>query len=472
MGRADFQGCRWGLTFRPLGSDKAVFALNSDQLFIPGSTYKIFPGATVFSAFGAGHRFRTRIFRTGPIIKGVVKGDLIVVASGDLLMGGRIQRDGSLALPDLDHTFSEGNPLPGDPLRTLKDLARRVKARGVRRVEGRIRVDASLFREGEEDLFDNGIHIPVTPMMLNDNVVDVTVTPGPRAGATAGLRLSPDVGYVRITNEVVTVAEGATARPLRFVDDVAAADGTRRVRLTGDIPVTTRQRFVPYHVRGPARFAEMAFAMALADAGITAEAGRSRPGKARHLLAEYVSPPMSEQVKPMLKVSSNVHTLHFPYLTGGIAEGDTEHPERRGEQLQAELLRKAGLRGDLPDQARGLYTPDFFVAFLEYVSRRRYFSPFVHALPILGRDGSLQEVQPDASAAGHVFAKTGTAGTMNPATGKPVLSKGLAGYIRLPGGRWLGFAEFVEKPEAPFTWQYAAGDVLGEIAAVVYEELS
>ena len=36
-------------------------------------------------------------------------------------------------------------------------------------------------------------------------------------------------------------------------------------------------------------------------------------------VAELVSPPLSDEVKPMLKLSSNPQTLHFPYLVGAIA---------------------------------------------------------------------------------------------------------------------------------------------------------
>jgi D-alanyl-D-alanine carboxypeptidase/D-alanyl-D-alanine-endopeptidase (penicillin-binding protein 4) len=37
-------------------------------------------------------------------------------------------------------------PLPGDPLRTVRDIATEVAARGVTRIDGRVLVDVSLFR--------------------------------------------------------------------------------------------------------------------------------------------------------------------------------------------------------------------------------------------------------------------------------------------------------------------------------------
>jgi hypothetical protein len=61
---------------------------------------------------------------------------------------------------------------------------------GIRRIEGSILVDASLFREARDT--GGGVEITVSPMMINDNLVDVTVTPGRREGEPAKLHISPE----------------------------------------------------------------------------------------------------------------------------------------------------------------------------------------------------------------------------------------------------------------------------------------
>ncbi|WP_246267177.1 D-alanyl-D-alanine carboxypeptidase/D-alanyl-D-alanine-endopeptidase [Nonomuraea typhae] len=448
IGRPVFRGARWGMAFRALESGASLYAMNSEQLFISASAFKIFPAGTAFSALGAGHRFRTRVCRTGPVARGVLKGDLILVAGGDLLLGGRIQRDGRLALPDPDHTYN-GQPLPGDPLRTLRELARRVAGRGLRRVEGRVLVDASLFREGRESVANGGMLVPVSPIMVNDNIVDVSVKPGARAGDPGVLRPSPDLE--RIVNEVVTTQQAT--RPLRFT-----ADG----RLTGDIALGGPERFVPYYVPSPVSFAEAAFTTALRDSGVSVGNLALPPGGPRTQLAEHLSPPLSEQVKPMLKVSSNLHTVTFPYLVGAVAGRDPDDAKAKGRELQRELFRQAGLDPDPPGAAEGRHTADFFVGFLAHMRRQPYFSPFRRALPTMGRDGTLADVQVNSPAAGRVHAKTGTAGTAE------LIAKTLAGYIRLPDS-WIAFAALMEQ-EAGFELLPVAGEALGEIATAVYEE--
>lgn len=468
LGRPELAGARWGMRFQVRGGGEPVFAMNPEQRFVAASAIKVFLAGTAFSALGPGHRFRTRVYRTGPVTRRVLSGHLVLVAGGDLLLGPRIQPDGRIALPHPDHTYGAATgPIPGDPLRQLRDLARQVAHRGVRHVEGRVLVDASLFRQGQEEIANGFTSIPVSPMMLNDNVIDVVVTPGDRAGAPARLLVSPQTSYVELVNGATTIPPGAAPRPLTFT-----TDGPNTVRLTGDVPLGAPPVLRPYHVPDPVRFAEIAFAQALRDEGIsvtgdalsTADLRRAP----RHRLAEHVSPPLSEQVKVMLKLSSNVHTVYFPYLVGTIAGRDPDTAKATGDRFQRTLFERAGLDPD--DPARGGHTSDFFVQFLEHMARQRYFSDYRHAMAIMGRDGTLADVGARSPAAGRVYAKTGTGGTSTR------LHKAMVGYIVLPDARLVVFAELMDKAvgsvEEAFALQERAGAAQADIVTAVYESLT
>ena len=92
---------------------------------------------------------------------------------------------------------------------------------------------------------------------------------------------------------------------------------------------------------------------------------------------------------------------------------------------------------------------------------------------MLGRDGTLWNIQVNSPAAGHVFAKTGTFNAYDNLNRKLMLTgKGLAGYTTTPEGRRLAFAIYVNRvslpaddPEAP---QKVVGQAVGEIAAAIY----
>ncbi|OLF10851.1 D-alanyl-D-alanine carboxypeptidase/D-alanyl-D-alanine-endopeptidase [Actinophytocola xanthii] len=466
--RPEFAESSWGMRFQVLGGAEPVHAVNPEQRFVAASTVKVFIGGSAFAALGAGHRFRTTVHRTGPVIRGVLRGHLVLVAGGDLLLGPRTRPDGSLALPYPDHSYGNATePVPGDPLRQLRHLARQTARRGIRRVEGRVVVDASLFRQGTEEIANGFTPIPVSPIMLNDNIVDVVVTPGARPGDPAVSRVSPETAYVRVVNEVVTVT--TPTRSPAFGPPTPGPDGTHTVRLSGEVAVGATPVLLPYYVPDPVRFAEVAFAKTLHEEGIEV-ANRSSTSDVAHRVrvAEHVSPPLADQVKVMLKLSSNVHTVYFPYLVGAIAGADPVTAEATGERYQRALIEQAGLDPD--DPANGGHTPDFFVGFLSHLARQPYFTAYREALPILGRDGTLADVVPDSPAAGRVFAKTGTG------VSRTRVHKAMTGYLVLPDGTLVVFAEFMNQPVTSHTEamlvQQRAGTAQGEIVTAVYETLA
>ncbi|MFF5219490.1 D-alanyl-D-alanine carboxypeptidase/D-alanyl-D-alanine-endopeptidase [Micromonospora sp. NPDC000442] len=473
--RPVFAGSHWGMAFTAADTGHIVYALRPDELFVAASSFKVFIAGTAFEALGPDRRFHTRVYRTGPVVRGVLRGDLVLVAGGDLLLSGRRRPDGTLDLPDPDPTNLGGVPLP-DPLGEIRHLAGQVVAAGIRRVEGRILVDASLFREAREGIAIGDTKITVSPMMVGDHVVHAVVTPGGGAGAAGVVRASPQTGYVRFVSQVTTVPASGPARPLTFGDDVVSPDGSRTVAVTGDIALGSQPRYVAYFVPNPTRFAGTVLAEALhaLDVPIAGGIEAALAGWRGARVAEHVSPPLSEQVKVMLKVSSNVHTVTFPYLVGAVAGRDSITPKATYEQYRRRLFRAAGLDSDPAGAADGAYTADTFIRFLTHLKRRPYFARYRQALPIMGRDGSLAGNQPNSPAAGHVYAKTGTGGLATP-TGGAMLHKALAGYIELPDRRWLTFAQFMRQ-ETTFETVRAldgqAQEAMAEIATAVYETLA
>jgi D-alanyl-D-alanine carboxypeptidase/D-alanyl-D-alanine-endopeptidase (penicillin-binding protein 4) len=260
---------------------------------------------------------------------------------------------------------------------------------------------------------------------------------------------------------------------LTFTPVSTNPDGTHSVRLTGEVAAGGKSLVRPYFVPDPVRFAEVAFGQALGDAGITVMHATTADAP-RRLLAEHVSPVLAEQAKVMLKLSSNVHTVYFPYLVGAIAGQDPNNAEATGATFQRALFEQAGLNPD--DAANGLYSPDFFVQFLRHMARQRYFSAYYKAMPILGRDGTLTDVTPDSPAAGHVYAKTGTAGGADAGGTNARLYKALAGYLFLPDGRLVVFAEFLEQAVSSvgeaMALQEKAGATQADIVTAVYESLA
>lgn len=91
ISRPEFARANFGIEFYSLDSGKIVYALNPDKMFVPASTTKILTEGTLLAKLGPDYRFHTRIYRSGPVdSKGKLKGDLILVASGDPNLSNRI----------------------------------------------------------------------------------------------------------------------------------------------------------------------------------------------------------------------------------------------------------------------------------------------------------------------------------------------------------------------------------------------
>jgi len=484
--RPEFARANFGIEFYALDTGRVIYALNANKLFVPASTTKLLTEGTLLARLGGDFRFHTRIYRTGPInSRGHLKGDLILVASGDPNLSNRIQPDGTLAFVDNDH--SEGGPaLAGDPLVVIKELVQSVLAKGIRRIDGRVLVDTALFPDGPRE---GGSDAVLSSIIINDNVIDVVATPGPTAGDPVVLRTSPQNSYAHFANQLTTTAVGSKPS----VDDpviVSNPDGTATITLSGSLPVGARPLTLPAPVPSPTRFATTLLQESLREAGIDVapDHSRAQPDSStlahfyteENLVAEHISISLSEDVKVTLKVSQNLHAGIGQYLLGAYVAHDTKNVFKTGFRIEREFLEEARL--DLSGAAQGdgsggdwadLFSPDFMCSYLVYWSKRPDFDELFRALPILGKDGTVAKIQTQSPAAGHVFAKTGTYISDDLLNGKNMLNaKGLAGYVFTRSGRQLAFAAYVnhvQLPADPDAAQAVAGQALGSIAAAAYD---
>jgi D-alanyl-D-alanine carboxypeptidase/D-alanyl-D-alanine-endopeptidase (penicillin-binding protein 4) len=478
--RPEFRHAMFGVKVVALDRDSVLFSLNADKLFVPGSTTKLVTTGTALELLGSDYRFHTRVYRTGPVAKdGTLAGDLVLVASGDPNLSHRIRGD-SLLFVDEDHSYGSDattDLIPGDPLQVLRELATQVRAHGIHRITGTVRVEASLFAGGEREL---GTGVMVSPIVVNDNLVDIVVAAGNRAGDPAAVSVSPDTPYLQVVNRVVTGPADSNSTG-GIAADSLNADGSRTLVLAGRKKPGEHASLITYKLPEPDRFAAAGFRRALDDLGIRTIGERvsgsaTTPGySADQLVAEHVSPPFREAAKVILKVSQNLHASMMPSLLGAVLKGAKD--AQAGFDLEREFLTKAGLDlgGAVQSDGAGgaaLFTPDFMVSFLAFMARQQSAADFERALPILGRDGTLAKISRDAPAAGHVHAKTGTFVSEDLLSrGLVVDGKGLAGYITTRSGRRLAFAVYINRVKLsnPEAIQTLVGQAAGDVATAIYD---
>jgi D-alanyl-D-alanine carboxypeptidase/D-alanyl-D-alanine-endopeptidase (penicillin-binding protein 4) len=477
----DYREAHWGILVVDAEDGRTLYAHDAERLFAPASTTKLYSCAAALDALGADYRFETPVYRRGSVEKGVLHGDLILVASGDLTLGGRTLPDGTMAFTDHDHIYADGGTktglTPTDPLAGLKDLARQVAKAGIRRVTGEILVDDRLFARARGT--GSGPDV-LSPMIVNDNVLDLTVTPADKAGKPASVKMRPETDYVQIDAQVRTVEKGAT--PRLELEQV----GPQRFKLRGQAPLGDKPRVVICPVEDPAGFARALFIDCLRGEGVTVEASPlqapqadlpERDGYGRLVrVARLTSPPLAEALKVTLKVSHNLYASTLPLLLAA------KHGQRTlPEGLRRERKALAGLGVDVDTISFGggagganadAVTPRATVQLLRALAKRPDWPRFRACLPVLGVDGTLADVvTADSPARGKVHAKTGTLYWRDDLNGREVLrSKALAGTMTTPAGRTLYIALFVnDVPLPPGVGPSREGKVLGRLCEIVYQ---
>lgn len=110
---------------------RPIVAHRPDAAVTPASTEKVLTAAAALSALGPDHRYRTKVQAAAEPTGGVVAGDLYLVGGGDPVLA--------------TQGYAERTPQQDRAHTRLEDLADRVVAQGVTRVEGGVVGDDSRY---------------------------------------------------------------------------------------------------------------------------------------------------------------------------------------------------------------------------------------------------------------------------------------------------------------------------------------
>ena len=448
-----YRPSRLGLHVADRQTGETLLDIRGDEWFLAASTTKLFSGAAALDALGPDYRFETPVYRTGPIAAGgTLDGDLILVASGDPTMGGRDTPDGQIAFTPIDHINATAFPelvtlTPQDPLAGLDDLAGQVAAAGIRQISGEVIVDDRLFPTMPKDSY------VLSPIWINDNLIDLTLTPG-QEGDPAALEWRPMTAAYQVEADVRTVAAGEPANVS------VTSPGPGQIAVSGQIPAGKNPVVPTYQVEDPAAFARTLLIEALARAGVTVAASPTGANPVERLpawgsyaeadrVALHRSLPFAENLKLIFKTSHNQHADLLIFLLA-LHNGKTTYDE--GMQAVRSVVEQAGIDPAAVSLADGrgneftdLFSPRTVVHLLAFMASRPDFPAFFAALPVLGVDGTeTATVAPTSPVAGNAAAKSGTtvAGDlMNQRA--VVMTRALAGYLTGKSGREVIFGLYL-----------------------------
>ncbi|MCM2413104.1 D-alanyl-D-alanine carboxypeptidase/D-alanyl-D-alanine-endopeptidase [Streptomyces sp. RKAG290] len=473
MRKPDYPNAQWGLLQQDPDTGRVVHSRFADQFFIPGSVAKLFGTSGAWDTLGGDHRFKTPVYAIGERRGSALNGNLGLVAQGDLTMGGRTRPDGTVDYTDLDHTYANDFPgatlTPENPLAGINKIAQQVRKSGITRVNGNVIVDNRLFRP--EPVFD-----PVpTPLIINDNLIDLLTTPGARPGAPARLDWRPKVAPYRVTSTVKTVAAGQPTD----IQVTTSANGTR-IRVSGTIAARSEPALKVSPITDPAAFGRTALIEALGRAGVKVTAkptGANPVGQlpgsytGRPRVALYTSPPFSQYAKLIFKVSHNLGG-NLTICLMAVAAGSKDCMD--GFPVLADFLDRAGVdrkqvqlldgRGGNPVDRT---TPRAVAQLLTYWQHTPEAAVFRNALPILGVDGLLADNCTHCPARGKVFAKTGAAVGLDALNNRLAVGAiTIAGYLDKGNGRYDVFFAGVNGASTPDTDVNGVLDIADDLAMI------
>lgn len=450
----------WGYVVLDRDTGQVLASQAPNRLFDAGSTMKTFSVSAALAGYGTDYTFHTPVYREGTQSGATLDGNLVLVASGDFTFGLRRQPDGSLAyenLPAIDHSYATigfpGAVEPkGDPLSALDQLAASVKAAGITRVNGDVVIDDRLFTPHQ---FPDGL---VSPIWVNENLIDVEVTPGAAAGDPTSIDWRPRTASYTVDNQSTTVdAKGSTT--LKVEEPTPG-----HLVVTGTVPAGSGPTLTVKEIDDPSAFARTAFIEALQRAGVTVTASPTGtnpeaklPAKGSYndadKVGEHVSTDLAAYATLIMKVSYN-RGADLMACLAAVKKGSTDC-----EDGMVAMVDTAGSLGvsktDIfPFDGAGSNDQDRLTTMALATAYRNaggtpYGTALFDALPILGKDGTLANVLTDSPAAGKVQMKTGNRVVGTPANQVIVLGNSLAGYIEAASGRKLTIAVAVANVPIP-----------------------
>jgi serine-type D-Ala-D-Ala carboxypeptidase/endopeptidase (penicillin-binding protein 4) len=450
----------WGLLIADAETGETLYEQNADRYFVPASNMKLFTTALALAKLGPTYRFHTTLETRGTISgEGVLTGDVVLVGRGDPNLSNR------------KFPYELKEEFDGPPEKVLAGLADALAAKGVKEISGDVIGDDSYF---PRERYPNGWEIDdmvweygaaISAIVVDDNTVALTLTPGEQAGSPVQAALSPVTPDFTVENDVVT-----SAAEVKSDLTLTREPGANLVVVKGTLPAKSTPRKLILAIEEPAQHAAATLKRLLEERGVkVGGAARARhdpvksPGDPA-ILAEHVSAPLGDSVRLVNKISQNLHT-EMLLRTVARQSGVWNTPDDL-TKIPTDFYTAAGIApGDvIQTDASGLsrhdlVTPRSIVTLLSFAQKQPWFGLYYESLPVAGVDGTLEDRMKNTPAAGRIHAKTGSVEHV----------RTLSGFAETLSGRRLIFS-FLSNNQGGKN--HEAADALTGLSVAMIEEFN
>jgi serine-type D-Ala-D-Ala carboxypeptidase/endopeptidase (penicillin-binding protein 4) len=391
VARPEYQRARWGIlveTRSPPAQQETLYAREAERYFIPASNVKLLTTAAALSELGAAHSFRTSVYQ--------------VADQPEVIL--RLVGRGDPGLTDAD----------------LQQLAQQIARRGIRQID-RLIVDDRYFR-GEgispswawEDV-QAGYGAPATSFMLNQNAIELTLTPQTLGQPLRVTWQDPiEAAHWQVENQSTTVAP-PTSEAIQLTRQGQPSILRVQGQLQAGSDATTESIAVPE----PTQYFVRHFRQALATVGInlrqieTVNDDHEAIG-AETEIAAIASPPLATLLIETNQSSNNLYAEALLRQLGTVVATEETSSLAAGLTVVAESLSALGIDASgyvLADGSglsrHNLSSPAALVQTLQTMANSPHAELYRESLAIAGISGTLRNRFVDTPVQGNLFGKTG-----------------------------------------------------------------
>lgn len=407
-----------GMVVVDLTTGKTLYSRNANRLFIPASNMKLFSEAAALMVLGPDYHFKNQLsISSGKVQQGVLQGNIYVQLSGD----------------------------PSFSREDLKKLLTSLKDWNIHAIQGNVYIDSS---HAGVDPYPPGwlasdlsysYGAPNAPVMIDANRLTVTVNPGAKAGDPAVVE-ADDGGAAIILNNQATTKASTKGCGVGFY-----LDQDNHLTARGCVGVGQWAVQQKMAIKNPLAYAQGLIKSNLAKANIQLNGqvllGKTPAGALS--IATQQSKALSELMADTLKPSDNLYAdslyLHAAAKLNGYPVNwkGAEPIIKNFLETQTGIDFRNAIFTDGSGLSRySLVTPEQTISLLKFLYQRFPLAyEYIAALPVSGRDGTLQKRFRTPSQQGFVRAKTGTMTGIN----------SLSGYLYTTNGHTLAFAMYINR---------------------------
>jgi len=405
---------------QPLEAAQPVLSHNADAALNPASVMKLVTSFAALDRLGPEYVWTTDVWADGPIVDGVLTGDLVVKGYGD----------------------------PTLTLERMWLLQRELRARGVRHILGNLVLDLSHF---ELPLFDPGAfdgeplalyNAAPGPLVANFNATTLRLQPGER-----DVSIVPDIALPGVTliSQLVLEERAACNGWKDAIAPSIAEGGPPVLVLRGQYARGCGEQALSLNLFEPAATFDFIFRGLWAEAGGTLS-GATVPGLPPDAapLLRFASEPLADALTRLNKHSNNLMARNLYLTLGAEAYGAPATLDKSARAVREILARRGIATAKLVlENGAGLSRIERISAgalnqLLRAASRSPLSAEFESSLPIVAIDGTLKRRFNGSSLAGSAHLKTGTLRDVS----------ALAGYVFTASGGRVSFVMLVNHVNA------------------------